>query len=65
MVPRMFAICSYREEYKMFFKNDSLVIFLGEIPNMPGHCVVAGCTTGKIYSGLHTDNFVEMQEDEL
>lgn len=63
MVPRMFAICSYREEYKMFFKNDSLVIFLGEIPNMPGHCIVAGHESGRIYSGFHTETFKEYVEE--
>jgi hypothetical protein len=59
----MFAICTYPEEYKMFFK-DALVVFLGEIPNMPGHCVVAGHTSGRIYSGFHTEIFQEYKEDQ-
>ncbi|MCD0460144.1 hypothetical protein [Roseiconus lacunae] len=39
-------------------------IFFGEIPNMRGHCVVADHQTGQLYSGYHTENFVELTEDE-
>lgn len=35
-------------------------IFLGEIPNMPEHCVVVGHESGRIYSGLHIENFAEV-----
>lgn len=31
---------------------------------MPGHCVVADHATGQIFSGYHTENFVEIDEDE-
>ena len=37
---------------------------LGEIPNMPGHCVVAD-HSGRIYSGYHTDHFIELRKDEV
>ena len=51
----------YREELKKInihkFDKDNWFIYLGEIPNMPGHCVVAGHESGKIYSGYHIDNF--------
>jgi len=40
-------------------------VFLGEIPNMPGHCVVADAKTGQLITGYHTDNFVEIPEDEV
>jgi hypothetical protein len=39
-------------------------VFFGEIPNMPGHCIVADYETGKIHSGYHTDNFIELGEEE-
>jgi hypothetical protein len=39
-------------------------VFFGEIPNMPGHCVVADHQTGQIYSGYHTENFIELQDDD-
>jgi hypothetical protein len=32
-------------------------VFLGEIPNMPGHCVVAEYATGKLHCGMHTQIF--------
>jgi hypothetical protein len=31
---------------------------------MPGHCVVADHRSGKLYSGYHVENFVEISEDE-
>jgi hypothetical protein len=39
------------------------IIFLGELKNDLGHCVLS--VDGKIYDGLHTDNLVELEEDEL
>jgi len=52
----------FRHKYP--FRAGVAYIFLGEIPNMPGHCVVADHGSGKIYSGYHTDNFVELRKDE-
>jgi hypothetical protein len=53
------------EDLKIFpFSDDMPLLFLGEIPQMPDHCVVSGFHSGKIYAGYHTYNFVEMDEDE-
>ena len=49
--------------YKKVFKEDCYV-FVGEIVNMRGHCVVVSHKTGKVISGYHTDNFIELREDE-
>lgn len=46
-------------------KDDKSMIYFGEIPNMPGHCVVMGSTTGDFYVGYHIENFVELTEDEV
>ena len=46
------------------FRAGRAYIFLGEIANMPGHCVVADHSSGKLYSGYHTENFVEFTPDE-
>lgn len=46
------------------FHEENTYVFLGEIPNMPGHCVVAEHPRGMIISGYHTDLFVEIPEDE-
>jgi hypothetical protein len=37
---------------------------MGEIPNMPEHCVVATVPNGELIIGVHCDNFVELEEDE-
>lgn len=39
-------------------------VFLGEIPQTPGHCVIADPTAGRIWAGYHTDNFEEVPRDE-
>jgi len=44
--------------------KNAVLVFLGEIPNMPGHCVVADVKTGKVRTGLHTDRFEEIPEEE-
>jgi hypothetical protein len=46
------------------FRAGTAYVFFGEIPNLPGHCVVADHRTGQIYSGYHTDNFVELTPGE-
>jgi hypothetical protein len=46
------------------FHKEGTYIFFGEIPNMKGHCVVADHKTGQIYSGYHTENFVELSDEE-
>ncbi len=47
------------------FGKDTLFIYLGEIPNMKGHCVVIGHGSGKIYSGYHIEDFRLVTEDEF
>jgi hypothetical protein len=44
--------------------SDQVYVFFGEIPNMPGHCVVMNHKTGQMLSGIHTENFKEIAEDE-
>jgi len=47
------------------FRKDRLYVFFGEIPNMKGHCIVMDHKTGKMYSGYHTEHFIELAEDEV
>ena len=44
--------------------KERVFIYFGEIPNMPGHCVVAGHESGKIFSGYHTDDFEQIPDEE-
>ena len=53
----------YESDYP--FENEEIFVFLGEISNMKGHCVVVRKNDGKIFSCYHSDNFVELREDEV
>jgi len=46
------------------FAKDTPLIYLGEIVNMPGHCIIAG-KSGKVYFGYHIENFRELTDDEV
>ena len=46
------------------FRPGRTYVFVGEIPNMPGHCVVADMKTGRLFSCYHSDNFEEIVEDK-
>lgn len=72
-IPRQYSLCKFdipkyeHEWYEKNYPKELLyehVVFLGEIPNMPDHCVVAAHKSGKVYCGYHTFNFVELTEDE-
>lgn len=72
-VPRSYSLVKLSKDMEDWLKaksksdspllQDSRFIFLGEIPNMPGHCVVAAFSSGKLISGYHTDNFVEIDPE--
>ena len=69
--PRQYSLVRWAHEHltpgmkaKYPFKEKGIYIFFGEIPNMPDHCIVADRKTWKIYSGYHTDNFLELTDDE-
>ena len=46
------------------FKPGRVYVLICELANMPGHCVLADHKTGKIYSGYHIENFVELSNDD-
>ena len=52
----------YHDKYP--FQPDRVYIIFGEIPNMPGHCIVADHKTGQLSSGYHIENFLELDGDE-
>ncbi len=47
-----------------YFQKEQAFLFLGEISNMPGHCAVVN-KSGKVFWGIHTENFKEAIEDEI
>lgn len=44
--------------------NNNRFIYLGEIPNMPWHCVVVS-NAGKVIIGYHTSNFEVLPKEEI
>lgn len=46
-------------------KRDRVYVYLGEIANMPDHCVVVEHKSGRLFSGYHAFDFVELSEDEI
>lgn len=54
---------SLRTAYPL--QHGNTYVFLGEIPNMEGHCVIADAESGRIYSGYHSENFLELANDEV
>ena len=47
-----------------FSKHDRFV-YMGDIVQMPGHCIVARLSDGKIFTCYHTYNFVKLSENEI
>jgi len=69
--PRQYALVKFdfsslpKEYHRGYpFSANHRYIYVGEIPNMEGHCIVMD-EKGKIYTGYHTENFVELTEDEM
>jgi len=54
---------SYHKKYP--FIDTDVFVYLGNIVQMPGHCVVTRMSDGKIFNGFHTDSFIELEEDEV
>jgi hypothetical protein len=42
------------------FAKDAALIFLGEIPNYRGRCVLLGANTGQLYAFYETTKFQEV-----
>ena len=45
------------------FTRNEILLFLGEVQQMPGHSVVA-TKDGRVVWGYHTDNFLVIPKDE-
>jgi hypothetical protein len=65
---RIGAIVIYIGDYKPESPYDARLengmVFLGEIPNMPGHGIFGG-SSGKVHFGYHIDDFREATEEEV
>lgn len=73
-VPRRLSLVRLTSTCREWFRRSSRTenpllredafVFLGEIPNMPAHCVVLGSKSGQLLSGFHTENFEEIPQEE-
>lgn len=70
--PRQYSLVVFKDWYKKELKKFNMqswidhepFIYFGEIPNMPGHAVLVSHKTGKVFSGLHIEDFRELTEEE-
>jgi hypothetical protein len=65
--PRPYSLVKFTEEAKQHinpFDNNNVFVFLGEIPNKPGHCIVFLESTGKTWVGFETNSLIEIDEEE-
>ena len=65
-LPRIVKVDNIPEGYEDKYpcKVGDLVLYLGEIANMPGHCAFV-TDDGKVHWGYHTDHFRDATEDEV
>ncbi len=61
--PRTFSRCRLTKDV---FGFDSIreFLYLGEIPNMTGHCAVID-STGRVEVGYHVEDFRELTDNEV
>jgi hypothetical protein len=55
---------NYNKYYKKTFPEGKVFVFLGEVKQCAGHCILCDLKTGKILGLYHTDNFREATKDE-
>ena len=51
--------------YLKIFDFNEAFLYMGDISQMDGHCVLCSLKTGKILTGYNTENFIALTEDEL
>ena len=53
------------DQLKLYpFSKGEILLMLGEIENMPGHCVVVTLGDGRIHVGYHIEHFRILSIDE-
>jgi len=46
------------------FKAEDRFVYMGDIVQMPGHCVIVRLQDGKMFCCYHTDGFIAVPENE-
>jgi hypothetical protein len=61
-IPRKLSLVKLKDGWEKDFPvKSNWFYFLGEIPNMPGHCIIVD-DKGKVHCGFHTERFEENYE---
>ena len=59
-----FSMIHSMDEHNYPFGPEDRFVYMGDIVQMPGHCVVVRVSDGKNFVAWHTDNFIELTEEE-
>lgn len=67
MEPRINSLVTHKDlhEYTPLYKNENIYVYLGEIPNMSGHCLVYDINTDKIIIDFHIFDMRELTDEEI
>ena len=52
----------YHKSYP--FTEKDRFVYLGDVVQMPGHCIVVRLSDGHVFTCYHIDDFVELTEEE-
>ena len=71
--PRINSLVKFDDDYIKLLSDsgydienkDDMFVYMGEIPNMSGHCVVMDITISKLIISHHTDSFRELRDEEI
>lgn len=63
--PRVLSLVKFVGNLDTVFSVHKTYLFLGEIPNMPAHCVILDFKENEIFACYHTEDFVELSEKEV
>jgi len=55
----------HMNHYKKHLGRADFLLYMGEIPNQPGHCVIFNQDDNKMHVGYHIETFIEMTEGEV
>ena len=59
------AVIRFKDEEDYYpFERGERLLFMGEVENMSGHCVIVN-SSGKTFWGYHSDNFHVVPKEEM
>jgi hypothetical protein len=62
-VPRQYSMVKLTGKSPFLQYGDNKFIYLGEIPNVKGHCVVYGVHSDRLFYGIRIENFEEVEDE--